>query len=535
MNKETKLKTYKIVRSLFLICLVLSVIRSELYCQTGYVIGKVIDSKTSDPVSFASVRLKNSQVGVLTNKEGDFTILNRPGFQSDTLIVSCIGFRRTSLPYSVLKTSGMNILKLVPDIYNLNEVNITARKRRISPEVIVFRALRDIKKNSPLEPFSYISYYRDYQKDKSSNYINLNEAIIETLDKGFSTPSDSNRYRLLDFKKNTDFSRINITPYYEVPATVHSAVSFKKLPHAIVGDQNGNELFVLLVHDAIRNYNKRSFSFVDTLASNFIRNHRFSDPVGIHEGSTLLYKIDFTSKRQITGDSILMKGAIFIEPADYSIHKFEYSGSFLESQKKFREFFNIQIEYDHEQAVNSGMCLKYISFCNSFSIPDTSDNDYFKVDKLEWRHAGGPYAESPFPDMTVITAFNRKLDPELACKIDNYEMRLGKRKAKITKVWVSGLCLYITIKDDKFNKNELDSCNLIYNNIRDIDGNILNKRKDLEFRQFRELFVQEYNKPTELQDDLFIKPLTLEQNKVSISDNSGRYWMNTPLKDEANQ
>ena len=69
---------------------------------------------------------------------------------------------------------------------------------------------------------------------------------------------------------------------------------------------------------------------------------------------------------KITGDSIQMKGAIFIQPDDYSIHKLEYSGSYSDSEKKNREIFNIETEYGREQAVNSRMCLKYISFNNSF-------------------------------------------------------------------------------------------------------------------------------------------------------------------------
>jgi hypothetical protein len=499
------------------------------YCQQlDYVRGKVIDSKTSKPVPYATVHLKNSQVGVISNAEGDFRILNNPGFQSDSLIVSCIGFHRLSLGFSVLKTSGMNNLKLVPIIYSLNEVRVTARKKRLSPEMIIARALRNIKKNNPDIPFSYVSYYRDYQKD-SSNYLNLNEAIIQTLDKGFTYPSDSNRYRLLDFKKNMDFLRMNMTPYYELPETDHSDLSFKRIPHAKVGDQYGNELFILLVHDAIRNFDKRSFSFVDTLTQDFIRNHRFSTPFGIYDGSTLLYKIDFTAKRQITGDSIQMKGAIFIQPDDYSIHKLEYSASFSNSEKKSKEFFNIETEYGHEPAVNSRMCLKYISFNNTFTLPDASDRNFFKVVRSQWRQVGGPYA-GRHPDMTILSFFNRKIDPVSGSRMENYKMTIGKRKAKITMVQVGGDTLYITVRDDKFKNKELGSCNLNYKNMKDIDGNILNKRRELEFRQFRELFVQEYNKPLAFQNNCFIQSVPLEQNCISISGNSGRFWMNTPLK-----
>jgi hypothetical protein len=329
------------------------------------------------------VRLKNSQVGVISNAEGDFRILNSPGFQSDSLIVSCIGFHSLSLAFSKLKTSETNNLKLVPNIYSLNEVSVTARKKRLSPEIMIARALRDIKKNNPAIPFSYVSYYRDYQKD-SSNYLNLNEGIIQTLDRGFAYASDSNRYRLLDFKKNMDFLSMNITPYYDLPETDHSDKSFKRISHAIVGDQYGNEFFILLAHNAIRNFNKKSFSYVDIFAQDFIKNHWFSTPMGIYDGSTLLYKIDFTAKRQITGDSIQLKGAIFIQPDDYSIHKLEYSASFSISEKKNKEIFNIETEYGREPAVNSRMCLKYISFNNTFTIPDASDNNFFKIVKVEW-------------------------------------------------------------------------------------------------------------------------------------------------------
>jgi hypothetical protein len=507
-----------------------------IYCQQpDYIGGKVIDSKTSEPVPFAAVHLKNKQFGIYTNAEGDFRILNNPGFQTDSLIVTCIGYYRLTVAFSVLKTSKMNNLKLVPNIYGLNEVIVSARKKRLNSEAIVARAIRNIKNNFPFSPYSYVSYYRDYQKD-SINYLNLNEAIIQTLDTGFASQSVLNKYRLLDFKKNMDFKRTNITPYYDLPETDHSDVSFKRIPFALVGDQYGNELFILLVHDAIRNFDKRSFSYVDTLSQNYIRNHIFSSPIGIYDGSTLLYQINFTARPQITGGIIQVKGAIFIQPDDYSIHKLEYSASLLNSEKKNKEIYNIKIEYGHEPAVNSRMCLKYISFNNLFLIPDSSDNNFFKIEKLEWQQEGGPYADLSYsPDMNIIAYFNRKVDPVSGGRIDNYDLTIGKRKAKITYIKVNGPNLYIRVRDDNFKPQELDSCHISIKTLKDINGNILNQRKGLEFRQFRELFVQEYNKPLEFQNNCFIQSLPLEQNCISTSVKAGRFWMNTPLKDKEKQ
>lgn len=502
----------------------------SIYCQEpDYIRGKVIDSKTSLPVPYATVHLKNAQTGVISNAEGDFRILNNPVFHYDSLIVSCIGFHRLSLAFSDLETTGMNNLKLVPYIYSLNEVRVTARKKRLSPEIIISRAISRIKKNYPENPYTYVSYYRDYQKD-SLNYLNLNEAIIQTLDKGFGWPSDSNRFRLLDFKKNMDFVRNEVSPYYDLPETDHTDKSYKKIPHAIVGDQYGNEFFILLAHDSFRSYNKRTFSFVDTLTRNFIKNHWFSAPAGVHDGSTLLYKIDFEAKSKITEDSF--QGAIYIQPDDYSIHKLEYNGSYSDSKNKKKDIFNIEIEYHRVPEVNSRMCLKYISFSNTFTIPDSTDNDFFKIVNRDWWFS--KYLSPDYPTV-ILVEFNRKVDPVTGNRVVNYNVTVGKRQAKITNIKIDGVKVFLTVRNDHFKINEYDSTLISVKDLKDINGNLINKRRDLEFRQFRELFVQEYNRPLEFQNNCFIQAMPLDQNCISNSKDSGRFWMNTPLKAEEKQ
>ncbi|HKJ81255.1 MAG TPA: carboxypeptidase-like regulatory domain-containing protein [Ignavibacteriaceae bacterium] len=499
--------------------------------QHGYVIGKVVDSKTAEPVPFATVRLKNSQVGIITNAEGDFRILNEPEFQSDSLIVTCIGFHRLSVPFGMLKKSVINNLRLETYVYELHEVTVNARRTRqrnsLTSVIIVDRAIRKIKDNNPTEPFSYVSYYRDYQKD-STNYLNLNEAIIQTLDKGFDNPSDSNRYRLLDFRKNMDFPIRAVTPYYNLPETDHSDVWFKKIPHAIVGDQYGNEFFILLVHDPIRNFNKKSFSFVDVFEKDFIKNHWFSAPEVVHDGNTLLNKINFIAKPRITED--IFQGSIFIHPDDYSIQRLEYSGSYLDSEKEKKDIFNIEIEYGREPAVDSMMCLKYISFNNTFTIPDSTDNDFFKLIKAGWWLSK---FEPLSGTMMVFAEFNRKIDTVSGMNKENYNIYVGNKHAKIKNIRVDGINVFITLRNDHFKRNEvIDSTVIVCKNLKDINGNLITKRRDLVFRQFRELFVQDYNKKLSFGDTCFIRSVSLKQNCISISDNSKRYWMNSPLKAE---
>ncbi len=498
-----------------------------IYCQqSAYITGKVIDSKTSLPVSYATVRLKNSSVGIHTNAEGDFRILDNPMFKSDSLIVTSIGYRMLSVAYAAMKTSEMNSLKLVPNVYGLTEVKVTARKKRLSPEIIIARALNNIKKNNPVLPYSYVSYYRDYLKD-SSAYLNLNEAIIQTLDKGFKFTTDSNRYRLLEFKKNMDFRRIKITPFYNIPGSVHSDYSFKQMPKAFVGDHNGNEFFVLLTHDAIRNFDQKTFFFINNLSESFLKNHMFSLPEGIYEGNTLLYKIEFEARPKITEGTYQAHGAIFIQVSDYSIHRLEYSASCFDSDKKKQEIFNIEIEYGHEPALNSKMCLKYISFNNSFILPDSSDTDYFKITGGRWI-SKEPYKDA-FSDFKTEVTFNNKIDPISARDRRNYDIKIKDEKVRIKKISVDGPNLLLTLYNDKF-KLALDSCRINITNLKDVNGKILNMKRNLVLRQFREMFVQEYDKPVEFQNGCFIDAKPLEQNCISLSENTSRFWMNTPLR-----
>jgi len=512
-------------RHLFFIGLLIIAFHTSNYSQQiDFIRGKVIDSQTSQSVPFASVRLKKSQVGVISNADGDFRIPNRSQYLTDSLIISCIGFRRLSMPVSKLKATEINKLLLVGYTYNLKEVSITARKKRMDSKLIIARALRNIKKNFPIGPFSFVSYYRDYQKD-SSSYLNLNEAIIQAFDKGFQYSPDSSKHWLLQFRKNKDFKKVKVSSFYNIPGTVHSDVSFKQMPQAYVGDHNGNELFVLFTHDAIRNFDRTTFFFIDTLMTGFLRNHTFSNPEGTFDGNELLYKINFEVKPKLAEYKYHASGSIFIQPDDYSIHRLEYSTSWYNS-KMNQQIFTIEIEYGHEPTLDSKMGLKYISFNNTFLIPDTTDKHFFKIIRSGW---DSKLFDDLSSDLTAAILFNKEIDSISANNKGNYDITIGGERAKIKKIRVSGSTLFLTLLNNDYDVIH-DSCRINIEKLRDIYGNILNQRREVETRQYRELFVQEFIKPTEIHDSCFIKPVPLEKNCISSSILSEKFWMNTPLK-----
>jgi hypothetical protein len=509
------------LKSILAICLL-------IHCGSGIILsqsaaffaGKVIDSKSSEPVPFATIMLKNNQLGVYANAEGDFKIPQNPDFKSDSLIVTCIGYKRYSTAYSLL-SQKINVIHLEPVIYGLSEVTVKAG-RKIGSITIVRKAIGNIAKNYPAKPFSYISYYRDYQKSEN-NYFNLNEGIVQTLDNGFTDTARSNKYRLLDFRKNTDFRRMTMTPFYEQIITENQGYDEKSIPDATLGDQFGNELLILMVHDAIRNYQVRSFSFIETLSKNFILNHNFSPPEIVFNDNLALYKIAFIGKTRVTGDKLSVKGAIYIEPKNYSIHKIEYYCYYRPGSGRTGEMFSANIEYGRANDVDSLMCLKYISFNNYFKVTDVTDESYFRAIKAA-------LDTSSYINPTLILEFNKKVDPVSGSKKENYEFRVAKKHMNITRIQVNGNLVYIRIKTEDYKKNKGSSFTIAPHNIKDSEGTLMDKRKSMDVYQYRELFVQQYNKPVVSNDSCFIQYKPLEDNCISDITGKEKYWMNTPAQ-----
>src|SRR5688500_12043117 len=54
--------------------------------------GKLVDSKSKEPIPYASVYIKGKSIGTTTNEDGRFQFHVPSGFAKDTLVVSVIGY-----------------------------------------------------------------------------------------------------------------------------------------------------------------------------------------------------------------------------------------------------------------------------------------------------------------------------------------------------------------------------------------------------------------------------------------------------------
>ena len=91
--------------------------------------GKILDSLSNEPLSFAYVTVEGVALGTVTNGEGEFTINLSQIHEDKNLLFSYLGYKRKSHSIRNLLKQENLIIYLNEDVTKLNEVVIKPRKK----------------------------------------------------------------------------------------------------------------------------------------------------------------------------------------------------------------------------------------------------------------------------------------------------------------------------------------------------------------------------------------------------------------------
>lgn len=520
-------------------CLLLLFSCPLLAQQQDYIVGKLVDAKTNEPVVFANIRIKDRALGVITNVDGSFRIPLRYKEYGDIIEISSMGYNTREIPIMTLTEGNLNLLRLNPGAIVLEEAVVHAKrkKRNYSAYGIVKKAIEAIRDNYPLNSYSTVGYYRDYQL-KNGSYINLNEAILEVFDQGFDQEDfATSEVRLFNAKVNKDFQRDTLAlQKYDY------STGKKIIDKAYLENYDGNEFTNLRIHDAIRNFNDYSYDYVGRLEKDFLINHRFSKNGETSLGDKALYVIDGYGQKP----GYRARTKLYISKTDYAIYKMEYtmydatekneSGIKNKYGHKRKMIFEAVVEY---RRIKEKMYLNYISFQNNFQL---NLAPIFKITDTSISLSKGFFG----------LRFNRSIDSVSAKNKSNYDIVFKGAKWDVGKVEVfkDSLKVYpklkkgtlsnamreINVAERKrmFNSELLD---IKVTNLRDLEGNIVNMPRTENYRQFREFFVQRVKLDTRAPfNTIFMnkkKPI-FKELQFTMPDGSDDYWMNTPLQTKTN-
>jgi hypothetical protein len=167
--------------------------------------GKVVDAETGNPLIFASVAVKETNVATITNIDGEFIIKIAETQTSRNLEVTFIGYKNKVVPLTDLRVEGYkNVISLTPAPIPIKEIIV----KPIDPEAIVRNAISRIGKNYIDEPNLMTAFYRETIR-KNRTYVSIGEAVVEIFKAPYNNDLRFDGARIYKGRKGSDVEKMD--------------------------------------------------------------------------------------------------------------------------------------------------------------------------------------------------------------------------------------------------------------------------------------------------------------------------------------
>ncbi|MDD3907847.1 MAG: carboxypeptidase-like regulatory domain-containing protein [Bacteroidales bacterium] len=172
--------------------------------STGFVLykGKVMDHKSGNPLAFASIMLKGSNISTITNSEGAFSIKIPLNLLNGNLMVTFLGYRNKISPISSLDPES-SIFKLDELTVMLPEISVVFS----DATSLILAVLEKKKDNYQNNSASMTAFYRETIK-KRKTYVSLLEAVVN-VNRSPYTSTREDVASLYKARKSTDYQKLD--------------------------------------------------------------------------------------------------------------------------------------------------------------------------------------------------------------------------------------------------------------------------------------------------------------------------------------
>jgi hypothetical protein len=250
--------------------------------------GKVIDSESRAPLVFATVAVKESNVAIVTNIDGEFTLKVGDLSTSKTIEISYVGYKNKTILLSDLKDNGSkNVIALESAPIPIKEIIV----KPLDPVFIVEKAIYNISKNYESVPNLMTAFYRETIR-KNRSYVSIGEAVVEIFKAPYNNDLRFDGARIYKGRKSSDVEKMD-TVLFKLQGGPVNALEL---------DLAKNNETVLTI-DAMQNYNYKLTGVVE------IDNKPH-------------YVIDFIQKPSV--EMPLFMGSLYIEMDSYAITEAEF-------------------------------------------------------------------------------------------------------------------------------------------------------------------------------------------------------------------
>ena len=247
-----------------------------------YFKGTILDSKTKNELTFASITISGSNMSTISNSEGDFLIKIPRDRQDASLIISFLGYKDKVISIKDLKQEK-NLLYLEPINVQLKDVVVNG----IDANKLFSNVLNNRSKNYGDSAIQMIGFYRESIK-KRRTYVSVLESIINIEKMPFSS-GVQDQVNILKGRKNVDYTKLD-------------TINFK-LEGGLF-----TSLFIDLIKEPSNIFSENVFD---------LYNFRFEDITQINDKEVLI--ISFNQKSTLEDPDPLYSGKLFIDAKSLAI------------------------------------------------------------------------------------------------------------------------------------------------------------------------------------------------------------------------
>lgn len=188
-----------------LMCVTLSAQTETRIAHT--VKGIVINNVTNEAVSFTNIGIENTYYGTASDETGNFQLKIPQEMASGQIYFSAIGYKNEKFPVSELFGREFAIIKLEPQSYGIQDIDIAARSK------VLIRILRMASENTAYNflggPFNLACQLERERIIDDTVRINENAGILIYDKNGYRQPSKTDAFNMRTYevtKEEPDYS-----------------------------------------------------------------------------------------------------------------------------------------------------------------------------------------------------------------------------------------------------------------------------------------------------------------------------------------
>ena len=352
----------QILYILFFLCSTITFAQQEIS-------NKVLDFFKDEPIESASVYIKTTAIGTITNADGKFALRIPRENATDTLVVSSIGYSTEKIPLDQFDASEP--IYLVEEVASLDEVVLEAEERPKTGNEIVLKAIEKLPLTMPDSSYIQKGFLRHKERNKKE-FKWLIESAISVYDSSYNVSANTHlKINVDQMRKSYDLRDIDSLFTYASylnqnnktrtnPKNLRRVqIKTAELNKAIKWNDNrvnGLQNIFQGKLNMFRNVNSKKALFGDDI----LKKHQFELDTILVDNERKLYKIKINKGAEYVGldtkgiynEGYHANGWLYIYYDNFAIKKVEYELIAASNEQKSRSKRLFDTQVNHKLVIN---------------------------------------------------------------------------------------------------------------------------------------------------------------------------------------